>query len=123
MALLDGEIEESDRAVVEQHVRTCPHCHCEFENFQRLNSLTRKIRFAPPPRETVWVHYYAGVCRKIEAGGGWAVWSAGALLLVMTGTLMLFGFTNCALAATLGVIAMMAGVALLWLSYFCNCKR
>lgn len=122
MALLDGEIAENERAVVERHVRTCPHCHNEFDRFQRLNSLTDQVHFSEP-REATWVYYYSGVCRKIEVGGGWALWSAGALLLVMTGSLMLFGFNNCPLAATLGVIAMMSGVALLWLSYFCNCKR
>ncbi len=122
MALLDGEVEEKDRAGIESHVLICPECRCELDRFERLNRLTDGIRFSAPG-DLVWEHYYSGVCRKLEAAGGWVVWSAGSLLLVATGSLMLFGFSQCALATLLGVISMTAGIGLLWLSYFCNCKH
>lgn len=121
MALLDGEICDDEHAAVEQHVRTCRRCRCEYAQLQELNDLTSRLRFATPG-EAVWNHYYSGVCRKIETRGGWALWSAGALLLVLTGVLMIFGCPGNGLSAALGVIAMTAGVSLLWLSYFCNCK-
>lgn len=121
MALLDGEIEQEEQTAVEQHVRSCRRCRSEYAQLQELNALTSRMRFIKP-QEAVWAHYYSGVCRKIEARGGWALWSAGALLLVTTGVLMMFGCPGNGLAAALGVISMLAGVSLLWLSYFCNCK-
>lgn len=122
MALLDGEIEEPQRAVVEYHVQTCPHCRCEYARFQQLTALTSRVHFRSP-EQTIWTLYYSCVCHKIALSGGWVLWSAGALLLILTGMLMMFGFSACPLATVLGAISMSAGLSLLWLSYFCNCKH
>ncbi|MGI8906289.1 MAG: anti-sigma factor family protein [Candidatus Sumerlaeaceae bacterium] len=122
MALIDGELPDNERDGVESHVRTCPHCNHEFERFEQLNHLTHRCSFTSPP-DFSFQNYYRGVCRKLESQASWLHWSAASFLLVLSGTLMFFGFSHNPLAVLLGTIAMGFGAALLWLSYFCSCGK
>jgi len=121
MALLDGELPESERVCVEHHLLTCPHCTAEYERFEQLALLTT---FLPPspPSQFSWNTYYRGVCRKMESRASWASWSFLALLLVTTGTLMLATSTGHLLVASVGFAALACGAVVMWLSYFCNCE-
>jgi anti-sigma factor RsiW len=122
MALVDGELPEEERNGIESHVRTCPHCHHEYERFEQLNHLTHRCSFSTPP-EIPWQDYYRGVCRKMESRASWVYWSAASLALVFSGSLMFLGFSHNMLAVLLGMTAIGFGAALLWLSYFCSCSR
>jgi anti-sigma factor RsiW len=122
MALIDGELPDSERDGVETHVRTCPHCHHEYERFEQLNHLTHLCSFPSPPDFSLQ-NYYRGVCRKLESQASWLYWSAASLVLVLSGSLMFFGFSHNTIAIMLGTIAIGFGAALMWLSYFCNCGK
>lgn len=120
MALLDGELPESERTCVESHLQTCPQCQADYERFEQLSFLTT-LSPPSPPSDFDWQYYYRGVCRKLETRASWTSWSFASLLLVSTGTLLFFTSPDCPLALTLGVLAMVCGGSLMGVSYFCNC--
>ncbi|MBX7246884.1 MAG: zf-HC2 domain-containing protein [Candidatus Sumerlaeaceae bacterium] len=122
MAFLDGELDEELCQQVRAHIENCPACRRDFQKFASLSSLTHQVKFSEP-RDRVWDYYYRGVCHKMAGRSGLQYWALGSLTMVMVGNLMLFAFSHNLLGLTLGVVAIMAGLSMLWMSYFCNCKR
>jgi len=120
MALMDNELSTKDKLSVEEHMLHCTACRHEFESFTQLNNLATRI-LNNHSQSIDWDSYYKGVCRKMNSRASWMAWSIGSLLLVVSGSLMLFGLGNRPLAMLLGAMAISSGVGLLWLSYFCSC--
>ncbi len=122
MALLDGEVSEAEREEIEAHLGNCYHCHERYESYRYMHELTCAA-LPPAPAGFTWDTYYRGVCSKMESRASWAAWSVVSLLLVIAGSLMIFGFPHSALPIVVGSIAFSAGAGLAFLGYFCNCSR
>lgn len=123
MALLDGELTESERPRIEDHLCHCPECHDEYQRYEKLLRLTRNFHYPEIPRELRRRHYWGGICRRLRSRNMWACWIAAACGLIIAGNLMIFGFPPLTLAPIIGAAACFAGTFLMWLSYFCSRKR
>ncbi len=123
MAFLDGEVTEFEREQIENHITRCTHCHNEYESFLQIHELTCLAAAHALPDNFSWDNYYPGVCRKMAGGATWTAWSAVSIMLVIAGSLMIFGLPGSALGMITGSIAFATGAGLLFLSYFCNCSR
>jgi predicted anti-sigma-YlaC factor YlaD len=121
MAFLDDELPEVEKPDLETHLQNCPCCNHEFRSYQKLNTLACQCQFMCPG-DVVSQEYWTRVCRKMEQRAAWTHWAAGAILLLLIGNLMIFGSAHNALMLLLGTLALVAGVSLLWMSYYCNCK-
>ena len=122
MAMLDGELPDTQREPIEKHLHQCPICSTEFGQFKRLTCLTHNVHFSSP-RGYRWDAYWSDVCRKMNSRANWLQWSTGALALVVIGNLMIFGCSYNPFAFVAGALALGSGFALLGVSYYCNCKR
>jgi hypothetical protein len=120
MALMDNELSTTEKIRVEEHMLHCTACRTEFDSLTQLNDLTSHI-IKTQSQSVDWDSYYRGVCRKMDSKASWMAWSVGSLLLVISGSLMLFGLGNRPLAMLIGAMAIAAGIGTLWLSYFCSC--
>lgn len=123
MALLDGEVTEAEKLEIEDHLHECISCYTEYTNQRDIHELTTSAVTAGLPGDYSWDNYYRDVCRKMEHGASWAAWSGVALLLVLAGCLMIFGFRGSGLAILVGSIAFAVGAGLVFVSYFCNCSK
>ena len=123
MALLDGEVTETEKLQIEDHLHECISCYTEYTNQRDIHELTTSAVLAALPGDYSWDDYYPGVCNKMEHGASWAAWSVVSLLLLLAGYLMIFGFRENALAMFVGAIALAAGAGLMFVSYFCNCSK
>jgi anti-sigma factor RsiW len=121
MSLLDGELPDAERRVLEVHLHECPECHTEYSRFEKLALLTGKVSL-PSPGGAVWQNYYRGVCGKMERRARWAYWLTGGAVLVCAANLLFFSAPASALTIGVGAVALIAGVGMLWMTYYCNCK-
>lgn len=121
MLFFDGELDAAECTDVQKHLTVCPECQREFQDFAQINEVCRHT--FPTPAATCWKTYYGGVCSKLGARGRYHYWALASFALVLTGNLMFLGFPNNILGMATGGAAIACGICLLWLSYFCNCKR
>lgn len=122
MALLDGELGEKDRDRVRQHVEVCTECQSEIRRFEELSSITQKIKFREP-RELDSYKYWCGVCRKINGHSRLQYVFFGGIALMLLGNLMLFQYHGSMLGVGLAGLAVLAGLGLLCMGYFCHCRH
>lgn len=120
MALLDGEISDSEREAIENHLGSCYHCHEEYEYYRHIHELTMQA-IPAAPTDFAWDTYYSGVCQKMQARTGWLAWSVVCVLLVISGYLMLFDFTDNFLSVLAGTIALFTSGTIAVLGLLCNC--
>ena len=84
MAALDGEIADADRAELDRSLEADAALRAEWKRLSRLRDVTRRLSFARPPDE-VWDGYWGSVYNRLERGAGWALLSAGAIVLAAWG--------------------------------------
>lgn len=124
MALVDGELAGPEREELEEHLSHCAYCNEEYNDILQVNLAMTEALSMALPAELELEHYSRDVCRKLEPQGSWAAWSLVSLLLVFSGSLLIFGCRDAALGILAGTIALAAGAALAVVSYFCNsCSR
>lgn len=123
MAYADGEVtDRKQRADIEAHMVICSACYDEYRDYRALGAVCRtSLNDSPPSKELSG--YYTGVCRKLERRVSFYAWNAGALLLLISGSIMTFNDSSNLMTEFLGVVSMIMGAAFIWLGYFCNdCK-
>ena len=122
MAFVDNELPESEQDSIKSDLERSPELRAECDRMRALASLLSCPPY-PQPRPDIWNNYYRGVCRKMESGAGWGYWAAAALASTAAGSLMIFSLGRNPLAMATGVLCLAGGMALLWMSYYCNCGK
>jgi hypothetical protein len=84
MRLLDGELDPSERAQYEEHVRGCETCRGELSSLGRIVNFTNELRLRTPDDE-FWDDYWDSVYRRSERGFGFLFVSLGAIALLLWG--------------------------------------
>jgi predicted anti-sigma-YlaC factor YlaD len=122
MALLDNELPAEKRHDIDQHLLECPECRNEYLHYKRLTNLAGHLRVCCP-HDPMWDNYWQGVCTKMRHRGNWAQWIFGSVLLLGAGNLMIFGSTANPIMLGFGTFVVLASIALMGMSFYCNCKR
>ncbi|KPJ54073.1 hypothetical protein AMJ39_02100 [candidate division TA06 bacterium DG_24] len=119
MSLLDGEIGPDERVRLEDHIRECPACARELEEFRKLKGVTDQMKFVEPEDE-VWERYWANVYNRLERGVAWILTSIGTILVLIYAA---FRFVDqfvrdpqVSLLLKVAVVALLIGVVVLFVS-------
>ena len=112
---IDGELDEKDRDIVEQHLAVCEACRAEHAKLKRLEEVTSEMKFIEPAKE-VWDDYWSRVYNRLERSAGWTVFVVGVVVWVAWGVYCFV--TNPAIKAVEKVIiaAPIIGVLILLIS-------
>ena len=82
MRLLDGELEEHEKALYEQHMRDCESCRSELASLGRVVGLTNELRLRTPDDE-FWEDYWGNVYRRSERRFGFLFVIIGVVALLL----------------------------------------
>ncbi len=114
MGMIDHELEAKERSELEEHVRHCRDCEAELEGFKRLEKRMRELRIVEPT-DLEWERFWRGLYNRLERRIAWGLLIAGGAVTA--------GFAAFELARSerhpilkLGLLAMVAGAGLLFLS-------
>ena len=118
-AYVDGELEAEDRHRLEEHVAGCQACRQALAELNALQEDLNMIKFTEPT-DVELEKYWRNVYNRLERGVGWVLLSVGAIVLLCYGAFKLIegvlGDTRVALAVKVGVVALMFGVVVLFVS-------
>jgi len=118
-ASVDGGLDDEARAMVEEHLASCPECRREYEELAKVEEVMGKMAFKNPPRE-IWDVYWTSVYNRLERGIGWILLSLGAIILLFFGGYKLIEgiIENAAIPLLLkaGILALLGGAAVLLVS-------
>ena len=84
MRLLDGELDEAEKAQYEEHVRGCEICRKELTELGRVVNLTDELRLRTPDDE-FWDGYWDSVYRRSERRFGFLFVVIGIVTLLIYG--------------------------------------
>jgi len=119
MKYLDEEITRDEKLEFEEHLRTCSECREEVKDFRKLKEVMKDMRYKRPSDE-IWKRYWSSVYNRIERGLGWIFTSIGAIILLIYGGFKgvegLIKDPGVALIAKVGILAGIAGLAVLFVS-------
>ncbi len=79
---VDGELNESDRLRVKQHLAECHQCALKVIAMNEMKHNTAHIQFQDPPPE-VWDEHAKGIFERSTRGLGWILYVAGAILYIV----------------------------------------
>ena len=115
----DGELDEKDKKIVEQHIEECQECRKEFEEMKKLEEVMDTMELKQPPKEA-WEKYESSVYNRLERNIGWIFLSIGAMIFLFFGGYKLVegiikepGFP---LILKIGILAALIGVVVLIVS-------
>ena len=118
-AYVDGELEAEDRLRLEEHLAGCEACRQALAELNALQEVLDMIKFTEPT-DVELEKYWRNVYNRLERGVGWVLLSVGAIVLLCYGAFRLIegvlGDTGVALAVKVGVVALMFGVVVLFVS-------
>jgi predicted anti-sigma-YlaC factor YlaD len=116
---IDGELNETQRKSVENHLKECPECQKEFEEMRKLEEVMGKMELKKPPKET-WQVYWSSVYNRLERGIGWILLSIGAIILLFFGGYKavegIIQDQTTPLLLKVGILVAMAGLVILLVS-------
>ncbi|MBN2591832.1 MAG: zf-HC2 domain-containing protein [Sedimentisphaerales bacterium] len=119
MGYLDNELDQEQKARFEEHLKGCPECKKELQEFKNLKSITDDVALAEP-EEKLWQDYWGGVYNRIELGIGWIIFSIAAIILIIFGGFKAIEnvIRNPGVECTLkiGLILLVVGLAILLVS-------
>ena len=118
-SLIDNELDEDKRRIVEEHLRSCPECQKEFHEFKKFEEVMNIMEFKEPKKE-VWQTYWMSVYNRLERRIGWILLSIGGMILLFFGGYkMVEGIINDSSTPLLmkaGILSLLGGVAVLLVS-------
>lgn len=83
-AYFDGELSDTQKRQVEDHIAQCADCRREFEAAKKFEEVMGKMELKSPPKET-WQRYWASVYNRLERRIGWILLSVGGMILLFFG--------------------------------------
>jgi predicted anti-sigma-YlaC factor YlaD len=82
MAYLDSELDAQQQQVFQDHVKTCPACQTELEEFNQLKEITDSVALVEP-EDHIWQQYWDNVYNRVERGVGWCLFSLAGICLII----------------------------------------
>lgn len=118
-SLFDGELDNKEKKLAEEHLQECSECRKEFEGMKEFEEVMGKMEFKKPSKE-VWEIYWASVYNRLERRIGWILLSIGAMILLFFGGYEaikgIIQDPTTPLFLKVGILALMAGVVVLLVS-------
>jgi predicted anti-sigma-YlaC factor YlaD len=115
----DGELNEKERQIVEEHMKECKECLREFEEMGKFEEVMGKMQLKKPQKET-WQVYWNQVYNRLERRFGWILLSIGGMILLFFGGYkVLEGIiqdSSTPLVLKIGILAVLGGVVVLLVS-------
>jgi predicted anti-sigma-YlaC factor YlaD len=115
----DGELNEKERQIVEEHIKECKECLREYEEMGKLEEVMGKMQLKKPQKET-WQVYWNQVYNRLERRFGWILLSIGGMILLFFGGYkVLEGIiqdSSTPLVLKIGILAVLGGVVVLLVS-------
>lgn len=116
---IDGELDEKQKKMVENHLKECQECQKEFEEMSELEEVMGQMELKKPPRET-WQVYWSSVYNRLERRIGWILLSIGAIILLFFGGYKavegIIQDQTTPLLLKIGILVAMAGLVILLVS-------
>ena len=84
MAYLDGELENKQIKTFQTHLKNCPECRQDLEEFTSLKEITDSVSLVEP-EDRVWDQYWDNVYNRLERRMGWVFFSIAGILLGLFG--------------------------------------
>ena len=81
MRLLDGELDDAERAEYEAHVNECETCRAELASLGRVVRLSNALKLRPAD-DAFWDGYWESIYRRAERGTGFLLLIAGIVALL-----------------------------------------
>ncbi len=118
-AYVDGELAAEDRDRIEEHLAGCEACRQSLAELKAVQEDLAMIKFREPS-DAELERYWRSVYNRLERGVGWVLLSLGAMVLLCYGGFKLveemIRDPKVALALKVGVVALIIGVAVLFVS-------
>ena len=115
----DGELNEEQKKLINEHIRQCSECREEFEEMGKFEEVMGKMELKQPSKE-VWKVYWTSVYNRLERSIGWIFLSIGAMILLFFGGYKIVeGIIQDAstpLFLKIGILAFMTGIVVLLVS-------
>lgn len=119
MGYLDDELTDEQQDQFAEHLKGCPECADELEQFRKLKAITDEVTLVEP-EDRVWQDYWSGVYNRIERGIGWIIFSVAAILLIIYGGYKLIeeivDDPTIGMLLKAGLLALILGLAMLFVS-------
>ena len=119
MAYLDGELSPEDREQYQAHLADCQTCKRELDEFAKLKEELTMMKFKEPS-DIELDHYWRSVYNRLERRIGWALFSAGSIILLCYGGYKLIEEIvkdpTVSAVMKVGVVAAMFGAVILFVS-------
>jgi predicted anti-sigma-YlaC factor YlaD len=84
MAYLDGELENEQIKTFQAHLKDCPECRQDLEQFTSLKEITDSVSLVEP-EDRVWDQYWDNVYNRLERRMGWVFFSIAGIVLGLFG--------------------------------------
>ncbi len=84
MKLLDGEMENAEKALYEEHLRSCEDCKKEMKEIGMIIDWTKELKLREPEDE-FWNAYWNGLYKRLERNFGFFLVIIGVIALVIYG--------------------------------------
>jgi hypothetical protein len=118
-AALDGELSVGEQQELDAMLADDESLQKEFLSYKKIKEVTSAMKFKSPINE-VWDRYWLDVYNRIERGLGWFLFTIGAvILLTYSGFKLIENIIHdagLALFARIGLLALIAGLAVLLVS-------
>ncbi len=119
MGYLDNELDDRQKHLFEDHLKDCPQCTGELDEFRKLKAITDDITLVEP-EDKLWQEYWGCVYNRIERKTGWILLSLGGIILVIYGGFRVIEkvISNPDIELTLkvGLLALVMALAILFVS-------
>jgi len=116
---LDGELDNEQSLILDNHLLECESCRIELERARSLKEALDRMAVRTPEDE-FWDGYWAGIYNRMERQVGWLFCAIGAILLVSFGLIVLFREVlfseGASIWVSLGGTVSIIGVAILLIS-------
>lgn len=116
---LDGELDEAQKKIVDDHIERCTECQREFEEMREFEEVMGKMELKKPSDE-VWQIYWGSVYNRLERRVGWIFLSIGAMILLFFGSYkMVEGIiqdSTTPLILKVGILSAIGGIVVLLVS-------
>lgn len=119
MAYLDGELSPEEHTQYQAHLADCQACKRELDEFAKLKEELTMMKFKEPS-DIELDHYWRSVYNRLERRIGWALFSAGSIILLCYGGYKLIEEIvkdpTVSAVMKVGVVAAMFGAVILFVS-------